>query len=105
MAKLAKKKTLRPSMTKSEILSEMAALMGVTKPVVSDFFNALVEIAYDEAANSERGFAIPGLGKLIVIDRKARMGRNPATGETIKIPAKKAVKFRVSKACKEAILG
>jgi DNA-binding protein HU-beta len=55
-----------------------------------------------EANNS---FTLPGIGKLVLMNRKARMGRNPATGETIKIPAKKVMKFRVAKACKEAILG
>jgi DNA-binding protein HU-beta len=49
-------------------------------------------------------FILPGIGRLVRVDRKARMGRNPATGETIKIPAKKVVKFRVAKAAKEAIV-
>lgn len=49
-------------------------------------------------------FVIPGIGRLVRVDRKARMGRNPATGESIKIPAKKVVKFRVAKANKEAIV-
>jgi DNA-binding protein HU-beta len=51
------------------------------------------------------GFTVPGLGKLVLVNRKARMGRNPATGEVIKIKAKKVVKFRVAKAAKDAILG
>ena len=58
-------------------------------------------LAYAEACN---GFTIPGLGKLVVVDRKARLGRNPKTGETIQIPAKKALKFRVAKAAKVACL-
>ena len=58
--------------------------------------------AYKEA---KKGFTLPGLGKLVLVNRKARMGRNPATGEAIKIPAKKVVKFRVAKAAKEAIGG
>ena len=49
-------------------------------------------------------FVVPGLGRLVRVDRKARMGRNPATGETIKIAAKKAVKFRVAKAARDAIV-
>ena len=49
-------------------------------------------------------FVVPGLGRLVRVDRKARMGRNPATGEAIKIPAKKVVKFRVAKAAKDAIV-
>ena len=63
---------------------------------------ALVAIAYKNAKNS---FTIPGLGKIVLVNRKARMGRNPATGETIKIAAKRVVKFRVAKAAKDAILG
>ena len=63
---------------------------------------ALVMMAYKNAKN---GFTVPGLGKLVLVNRKARMGRNPATGATIKIPAKRVVKFRVAKACKDAILG
>jgi DNA-binding protein HU-beta len=58
-------------------------------------------VSYREAKNS---FTIPGIGKLVLVDRKARLGRNPKTGETIQIPAKKVVKFRVAKAAKEAIL-
>ena len=63
---------------------------------------ALVALAYKNAKNS---FTIPGLGKIVLVNRKARMGRNPATGETIKITAKRVVKFRVAKAAKDAILG
>ena len=63
---------------------------------------ALVALAYKNAKNS---FTIPGLGKLVLVNRKARMGRNPATGASIKIPAKRVLKFRVSKAAKDAILG
>lgn len=63
----------------------------------------LVEMAYREVkANGE--FVVPGLGKLVKVNRKAREGRNPATGETIQIPAKTVVKFRVSKAAKDAVL-
>ena len=57
-------------------------------------------MAYKEA---KVGFTIPGLGKLVVVNRKARMGRNPATGEQIKIPAKRVLKFRIAKAAKDAI--
>jgi len=60
-----------------------------------------VNLAYK---NAKSGFTVPGLGKLVLVDRKARMGRNPATGETIKIAAKKVVKFRIAKACKDAIV-
>ena len=63
---------------------------------------ALAALAYKNAKN---GFTVPGLGKLVLVNRKARMGRNPATGEAIQIKAKKVVKFRVAKAAKDAILG
>jgi DNA-binding protein HU-beta len=63
---------------------------------------SIVNLAYKEAKN---GFTLPGLGKLVLVQRKARMGRNPQTGEAIKIPAKKVCKFRVAKACKDAVLG
>ena len=63
---------------------------------------AIVALAYK---NSKNSFTLPGLGKLVLVNRKARMGRNPATGETIKIAAKRVVKFRVAKAAKDAILG
>ena len=49
-------------------------------------------------------FTLPGIGKLVLVKRKARMGRNPATGATIKIPAKTVVKMRIAKACKDAIV-
>jgi DNA-binding protein HU-beta len=62
----------------------------------------LVKLAYKEAKNS---FTIPGLGKIVLVNRKARLGRNPATGATIQIPAKRVVKFRIAKAAKDAILG
>ena len=55
--------------------------------------------------NAKNKFTIPGLGKLVLVSRKARMGRNPATGESIKIPANRVVKFRIAKAAKDAILG
>jgi DNA-binding protein HU-beta len=88
-------------MTKTQMLKQLAEKNGVTKAQAAAFMESLAEMAYAEAPN---GFTLPGIGKLVVVDRKARMGRNPATGESIFIPAKKAVKFRVAKACKEALL-
>ncbi len=90
------------SMTKSQTLSTLAERTGLQKKEVQAVMDELTNLAYAEAKN---GFTIPGLGKLVQVDRAARMGRNPATGETIHIPAKKVVKFRIAKACKEAILG
>ncbi len=90
------------ALTKSQTAAKLADSTGLTKKQVNLFFDELSKIAYKEAKNS---FVIPGLGKLVLVHRKARQGRNPATGETIQIPAKKVVKFRVAKAAKDAILG
>ncbi len=89
-------------MSKSAIAAALAEKTGIAKKQAVVFLDELAELAYKEAKNS---FTLPGLGKLVLVNRKARMGRNPATGEAIKIPAKKVVKFRVAKACKDAILG
>ena len=89
------------ALTKSQTATKLAEATGLSKKEVNNFFEELSSLAYKEAKNS---FTIPGIGKLVLVNRKARMGRNPATGETIKIPAKKVVKFRVAKAAKDAIL-
>lgn len=90
------------TMSKSQLATTIADKMEMKKKQAVEILDLFVEIAYKEAKNS---FTFPGLGKLVLVNRKARMGRNPATGETIKIPAKKVVKFRVAKAAKDAILG
>ncbi|HEY1664033.1 MAG TPA: HU family DNA-binding protein [Verrucomicrobiae bacterium] len=89
-------------LTKSQVVSAVAETAGLTKKQAATTIEALVNLAYKNAKNS---FTLPGLGKLVLVNRKARMGRNPATGETIKIAAKRVVKFRVAKAAKDAILG
>ena len=89
-------------MSKSAVAAALAEKVEITKKQASLFLEELVCLAYKEAKNS---FTVPGLGKLVLVNRKARMGRNPATGEAIKIPAKKVVKFRIAKAAKDAILG
>lgn len=89
-------------MSKSQVIAHMADKLGIQKKVAAQGMEEFVKLAYREAKNT---FTIPGLGKLVLVDRKARMGRNPATGETIQIPAKRVVKFRVAKQAKEAILG
>ncbi len=86
--------------TKTQILTALAEETGLTKKDVTTVVEALVAMAYKEA---KVGFTIPGLGKLVVDNRKARMGRNPQTGESIKIPAKKVLKFKIAKAAKDAI--
>ena len=68
--------------------------------VAVEVLEILAATAYKEA---KKGFTIPGIGKLVVVARKARMGRNPATGETIRIKAKKVLKFRIAKAAKDAV--
>lgn len=88
-------------MTKSQILDYMAKKTGLTKKQAGLFLTEFVKLAYKEAKKS---FVIPGLGKLVLVERKARQGRNPKTGEIITIPAKKVVKFRVAKQAKDAIL-
>jgi DNA-binding protein HU-beta len=90
------------AMTKSQIADHLSKKTAVTKKTATQFLEELASLAYREAKNS---FTIPGLGKLVLVNRKARIGRNPATGEEIKIPAKRVVKFRVAKAAKDAILG
>ncbi|MBE7415944.1 MAG: HU family DNA-binding protein [Deltaproteobacteria bacterium] len=89
------------SMTKSQIEDHLARETGVPKKSVKDVLAKMAELAYSEAKNQ---FTLPGLGKLVLVDRPARTGRNPRTGEEIQIPAKKAVKFRLSKACKDEVL-
>jgi len=88
-------------MTKAQLIGVLAGAAEVTKVQAAKALDALVRTAYKEA---KKGFMIPGLGKLVVVKRKARMGRNPQTGEAIKIPAKTVLKFRIAKAAKEAAL-
>ena len=90
------------ALSKSQIAASLAETVGLTKKQAVQTLEALVALAYKNAKNS---FTIPGLGKIVLVNRKARMGRNPATGATIKIAAKRVVKFRVAKAAKDAILG
>lgn len=90
-------------LTKSQIMQELAEKTGHTKKEVVAFMEALTDMAYAQVKKSGE-FVVPGVGKLVKVHRKERMGRNPATGETIKIPAKTVVKFRVAKAAKDAVL-
>ena len=90
-------------MTKSQLMQALAEKNDMSKKDVISFMDNLVELAYSEVRNNGE-FVVPGLGKLVKVHRKAREGRNPATGETIQIPAKTVVKFRLVKAAKEAVL-
>ena len=89
------------AMTKSQTMAALAEKLEITKKDAARFVETLVGLAYKEAKN---GFTIPGLGKLVIVNRKARTGRNPATGATIQIPAKTVLKFRIAKAAKDAVL-
>ncbi len=90
-------------MNKSQLLQTLAEKSGKSRKEVSEMLEMIVDLAYSEAKKNGE-FTLPGLGKLQKKARAARMGRNPATGESINIPAKTVVKFRVSKAAKDAIL-
>ncbi len=89
------------ALSKSQIAASIAEKTGISKRQAVDVLEQIAQLAYKNAKNT---FTLPGLGKLVLVNRAARMGRNPATGETIQIPAKRVVKFRVAKACKDAVL-
>jgi DNA-binding protein HU-beta len=90
-------------MTKSQIVGHFAKKFDIPKKTASAFIDEIAELAVAETKKSG-AFTVPGIGKLVISKRKARMGRNPATGEPIKIPAKTVVKMRVAKAAKDAIV-
>jgi DNA-binding protein HU-beta len=89
-------------MTKSQVMGHLSQKTGLSKKQVVEFFDETLNLACKEAKN---GFVLPGFGKLVVANRKARMGRNPQTGEPIKIPAKRVCKFRLAKSLKDTALG
>ena len=90
------------ALSKSQIAAAIAEKNGISKKSAVEILEQIADLAYKNAKNT---FTLPGLGKLVLVNRKARIGRNPATGESIKIAAKRVVKFRVAKAAKDAILG
>lgn len=90
-------------MTQTQIVRSLAEGAGVTNKQARALVDGLSALAIAEVKKNGL-FVVPGIGRLVRVDRKARMGRNPATGETIKIAAKKVVKFRVAKAAKDAIV-
>ncbi len=90
-------------MTKSQLVSLIAEKADVKKAVANEILDLVAATAVSETKKVGQ-FVVPGLGKLVKSQRKARMGRNPQTGEAIKIPAKTVVKFRVAKACKDAVV-
>ena len=89
-------------MTKAKIVAALAESLDIPKKTSAAYLEALAAMAHREAKN---GFTIPGIGKLVVRKYKARKGRNPQTGEEIKIPARQRLKFVVAKAAKDAVLG
>ena len=90
------------ALSKSAIAAAVAEKAGISKKQGAEILDFLAELAYKNAKNT---FTFPGVGKLVLVNRKARQGRNPKTGEVIQIPAKNVLKFRVAKAAKDAILG
>ncbi|MEO7650866.1 MAG: HU family DNA-binding protein [Bryobacteraceae bacterium] len=90
-------------MTQTQLVRHLAEVGEVNNKVARAMLDSLAETAIKEVKKNGM-FVVPGIGRLVRVDRKARMGRNPATGEAIKIPAKKVVKFRVAKAAKDAIV-
>jgi len=90
-------------MTKAQIVSHFAGKFEVSKKTASGIIDEVAALAVSETKKAG-SFTLPGIGKLVLVKRKARMGRNPATGEAIKIPAKTVVKMRVAKAAKDAIV-
>ncbi len=89
-------------MTQTDIINQLADTTGIKKADAKEFFNALSDLAASEVKKSGE-FTLPGFGKLVKAERKAREGRNPATGDPIQIPAKTTVKFRLGKAMKDAV--
>ncbi len=94
--------TVRP-MTQAQIITALADACDLNKTVVKDLLEKMEALAVKETKRSGK-FVVPGFGRIVKSDRKARMGRNPATGEAIKIPAKKVVKFRMAKSISDQIV-
>jgi DNA-binding protein HU-beta len=90
-------------MTKSQTVSHFAKKFEISKRMASEIIDEVAALAVSETKKAG-SFTLPGIGKLVLVKRKARMGRNPGTGEAIKIPAKTVVKMRIAKAAKEAIV-
>lgn len=91
-------------LTQTEIINQLADKTGIKKAQAKELFNELANLAASEVKKNGE-FTLPGFGKLVKATRKAREGRNPATGDVIKIPAKTTVKFRLGKAMKDSVGG
>jgi DNA-binding protein HU-beta len=90
-------------MTQTQLVQSLADKCELSKKVAKNVLDTLAQTAIAEVKKNGL-FVLPGIGRLVRVDRKARMGRNPATGAAIKIAAKKVVKFKVAKAAKDAIV-
>jgi len=90
-------------LTKSQIVAHFADKFDISKKNAGAILDEVAAFAIAETKKTG-SFTLPGIGKLVISNRKARMGFNPATGEQIKIPAKRVVKMRLAKACKDAII-
>ena len=101
--KAAPKKAASGKMTQTQIIAALADSCDLNKKVVKDLLDEMAGLAVKETKKNGV-FTVPGIGRLVKSERKARIGRNPATGEQIKIPARKVVKFRVAKAAADAIV-
>ncbi len=95
--------TGKKRMTQSEVINHFAEKSSLKRTQVKEIFDELAALAGREVKNNGE-FVLPGFGKLVLSQRKAREGRNPATGETIQIPAKTTLKFRVGKGMKDAVV-
>ncbi len=91
-------------MTKTQLVRHLAEKHELSNKQIAALLDYIAEVAIKETKKNGV-FVVPGIGRLVKSNRKARVGRNPQTGEAIKIPAKTVVKFRVAKAAKDAILG
>lgn len=106
MAKAATKSPAKapaksPIMTKTQIIATIAEKTELPKKKIAEVFDTITALTYKNAKN---GFTLPGIGKVVVNNRSARVCRNPQTGEAVKVPARKVLKFRFAKAAKDAIL-
>ncbi len=91
-------------LSKSKILGHLAEKLGTPRKNVAAFFDELFKLAVKECKGGAGKFVIPNIGRAVKAHRKARMGRNPQTGEAIKIKAKTVVRLRAAKAFKDAVL-
>jgi DNA-binding protein HU-beta len=96
-------KATKKRMTQSEVFNHFAEKTGMKRAQVKEFFDEMANLASSEVKGNGE-FVLPGFGKLVLSERKAREGRNPQTGETIQIPAKTALKFRLSKSMKDTVV-